>query len=432
MDMSGGRPATFTAIGMPRALTQMRLEGGGEVDLGEGREPAGGASRPQLLSPESNRASRTLVSRIQHIIFAFILIAVTGGSKDYVKVCLLLALPFLLIKISRLCLSRACVASMVLILIYTAVTMANGHAPWLSLSVFSLFCFGALLGHLSADELRGVLLGYILGVVSLFVLSLLGLVGSAGEALDQYGYRGWTAHKNIFGYTMAFGCVCLASGLARTRLRGQVADRVLRFGLFVATLVAVVMSNSVGSLISLAAGFIVVFIQMHRSHQRLRVPGFGRLALVGAFGLTVGLRVPILDWLGRDTSGAGRSTVWAVVYDRLSERIVIGDGIGTNWSFGRSVSPLTSQVRRISGQQITSSHNTFLELGISFGLITGAVGSLLLLSLTWRAIKLQRTTAALSAFGVVAMMVESFVTLPLLAVLAGLTVSSQRMPRDGR
>lgn len=428
---TGAFTSDFHGVPAPRVVPEMRLEDLGGLDTDVHRRSADVSSDSQILSSET-RTSTTLVSRIQQTIYALILVAVAGGSKDYVKVCLLAALPFLLIKISRLRLSRAYVASMVVILIYAPVTIANGHAPWLSLSVFSLFCFGALLAHLSADELRGVLLGYVLGVVSLFVLSLVGLVGSSSDSLDQYGYRGWTAHKNIFGYTMAFGCVCLASGLARTRRRGRLADRVLQLGLLLGTLAAVVMSNSVGSLVSLAAGLSVVALKMHRSRQRLRVPGFGRLALIGALGLVVGFRAAILNWLGRDTSGAGRSTVWAVVSDRLSERVVVGDGVGSNWSFGNPVSPLTLQVRRMSGQQITSSHNTFLELGISFGLIAGAIGSLILLSSTWRAIRLQRTTAALSAFGVVAMMVESFVTLPLLAILGGLVVASQSIPQDRR
>ena len=226
--------------------------------------------------------------------------------------------------------------------------------------------FGVYLGtRFSFDEqLR--LLRWALRVAATGTIAL--LILSPSRALSAPGgggaYRGIFPHKNILGAAMALAFI--VEWYVRNK---RPASKVLRLFSLCVYAALLVISNSLSSILTVAVSLTVVWIVriLCRRHQ---IP----IAAIAAFGMVLVMAVTItgvgsgdvLGLMGRSSDLTGRTELWSAVTEAIQEKPLLGYGFSGFW---KDASPGSQIVIGQVHWTPTYSHNGYLEITLSLGLV---------------------------------------------------------------
>lgn len=194
------------------------------------------------------------------------------------------------------------------------------------------------------------------------------LVVSPGRALSAAdgggGIRGVFPHKNILGTAMAMGF--LVDWYLREAQGWKKTLRLVSLCIYTVLLAA---SDSMAAIVTVIAAMIAVwaFQVLCRRH------GVPALALslflaVGVGAVTVAGIAPgdFISLLGRSSDLTGRTELWSAVSDAIHERPWLGYGFSGFW---KGASSLSENVQLRIGWSPTYSHNGYLEIALSLGLV---------------------------------------------------------------
>ncbi len=227
----------------------------------------------------------------------------------------------------------------------------------------------------------------------------IGLVGDVTAAmaalsiLAQYRFPqvnaapGWTGiygEKNHLGISMTVGVVALL--LSR---RGWTLLRVAKLTL---CLSLILLSQSGTAIICtiVSVGLLVALRLAERSRRLLIVLGGGSL-LIG-FTLIPDLLDRILNLGGKDSTLTGRDVIWRFATKQWFERPVSGWGYSAFWSSQDAL------VQQNLGWNPYYSHNGFLEIGLSLGMVGEVLVVGLILSAFVLAVRVLRRHSELAGY----------------------------------
>lgn len=186
-------------------------------------------------------------------------------------------------------------------------------------------------------------------------------IGSGDFAGDWLGIYG---QKNNLGAAMSIGFLVSLLLFRFTRPRRY---RYVFLALFMLALVF--QSNSTSSLVICAALPVVVWTSRvtlaPSPRQRWRRIGVGVLAVSLVWVVALNFE-EVTDALGRDVTLTGRTAIWALVYEAIQEKPLLGHGYEAFWRGDESPS---ADIWEKIGENLFYSHNGFLEVWLGLGVI---------------------------------------------------------------
>jgi exopolysaccharide production protein ExoQ len=263
---------------------------------------------------------------------------------------------------------------LVLLVALAAVSVLWSQAADLTLrrgiGLIATTCFGAYLAARFPPATVLRLLAVALGGAA--VLSLVAGLGAPefGIASGTHAgqWRGIFTHKNTLGQVAGVSVVVFLL-LLRTGPRR-------RWPLLAAagaSLLLVVLSQSASSLLILGiiAALLPLFLAL-RSRSGLLVPAsIVMLLLLGSVALLVLANLQELFWLlGREPTLTGRTVLWAVAWEAIQQRPLLGFGYSAFWT--GDLESATS-ARLAVGWETPNAHSGFLDLWLELGLAGMAV-----------------------------------------------------------
>ena len=182
-------------------------------------------------------------------------------------------------------------------------------------------------------------------------------------------WRGIFFQKNGLGVMMALGIATMQTRLAHTHGRH-------RFALIAAMLLCFVLllgSRSGTGLVTLLVLVVGVPLVLRLWTTKFRVPAIlftGTLLVLGFCANAAGIGPDqVLGLIGRDTTLTGRTDVWTIATEHISERPLLGWGYRVFWE---PDGPVHRYLLKDLGWEPDSAHNGYLEVALNFGL-AGAV-----------------------------------------------------------
>ena len=228
---------------------------------------------------------------------------------------------------------------------------------------------------------------------SLLILSILFAV-----AIPKYGImsgvhegalRGVFTHKNQFGAFMApGGVVFLLNALRGGRYSW------IYWGLLALNCGAMIMSQSATAVGTFAIMLLLCLIyRIFRWRYEVMVFAILGVTIIGFAGLIwfagyIGSD-SLLTSIGKDTTLSGRTYIWQYVWDQIQLHPWLGYGMTAFWNGYDGPSGYVQLAMRIA---IIYSHNGFLDIWLSIGLIGLSVFVISFLSTTGRSLALLRKT----------------------------------------
>ena len=244
------------------------------------------------------------------------------------------------------------------------------------------------------------------------------------------GWHGTFIHKNDMVFFLLLGLVTVLVFEPR---------RWLRISSTVVTLALTMLSRSGTGAIAFTLLMILhQWMEAHRNQPTYLRRWFAGVSLFLGAGL-VALLIPLTPVLlslgGKDSTGSGRTEIWAASIAALRPHIWTGFGIGGVWG-DQGSEPTRSIVNRI-GFTVFHSHNGPLELTMRLGLVGLAIGLWMAWSVFRNAWWLQRARNDIGRW-VVAIMVlmlitwtsENTMTGEWLGLLAMMTALTRRVRAD--
>jgi O-antigen ligase len=232
------------------------------------------------------------------------------------------------------------------------------------------------------------LLSIALGITSLVSLLYTMVFPSYGieDGIHQGAWRGPYIQKNILARISIFSCLTYISLDTK-----QVWHKYLIFGGLALSLGLTVLSQSKTALVVLMLLLILSLIYKSFRHKDLiAIPLVSTLLL---FLSTIVLALvsnaeTILSSMGKDFTLSGRTTIWASLIEQIKLRPWLGYGYMGFWPTEEAKSIMT----KLFGTTYvpSHSHNGYLELVTSFGLIGAVLFTLTFIAIARRAIILMR------------------------------------------
>jgi O-antigen ligase len=285
---------------------------------------------------------------------------------------------------------------------WTSISMINGARFDEALAWSSLVMFGLCLGRKSADELVKLvgLFGVIFGL-----LAVLWLPRSINWfSSSPLGFNAWTGEKNLLGYSASLALVGLVSSQKGFRSP---------FGMtcVLSSLAMLVTARSSGAYVLTAVSMLWLIVLNKLQSRHFRAPGYVPFAVSVATGLLAANSATLLDFLGKDSTGTGRTVVWSAVRAQLWNQPVFGSGSGVNWTNNRfGTTEMTRSVWRATGESITSAHNGYVEALVVFGVPIGILISVLFIRRALQLLVELQKLSPLALFALLGLMMESFAT----------------------
>jgi exopolysaccharide production protein ExoQ len=248
-----------------------------------------------------------------------------------------------------------------------------------SVGLLGTTLFGmALAIRLSVEEqLR--MFSWLFRIVALFSIAFVVL-------LPSYGISSEGEWVGVFGYKNAMGASMGLAFLVEWQL--PAADRLskaLKMMAMLLYLILLLHSDSITPLVALACTIILITIYKYGALS-LRIPLYAFSILIallvtlgGAFVLANGDRV--IGLLGRSATLTGRTEIWSFVISFIPQRPILGYGYSGFW---QGAAPESFVINRYFGGPVQYSHNGYLEVLLTLGLVG------LLLTLIFLGIGLKR------------------------------------------
>jgi O-antigen ligase len=208
--------------------------------------------------------------------------------------------------------------------------------------------------------------------------------------LHKGAWLGVFSHKNALGMMSLLAILCFGY-LGRQTPRGR------RLGWWILLAVALVLLAGSGSATSIV-GLLILGACAYGLRLFQRSSADITLALTGLAAIGLGL-VPVLflaldavlPAFGRDLTFTGRTDLWALGFDSLLHRPLLGFGFDSFWDdhsgFGGA------QIRSLVGWTAPHVHNSWLELALGIGIIGLSLFASLFARTLVRAIRLLRLRA---------------------------------------
>jgi exopolysaccharide production protein ExoQ len=247
-----------------------------------------------------------------------------------------------------------------------------------SIAVFGTTLFGfALAVRLSlAEQLRLMSLVFrIIAVLSLACIVLVPSYGISSSVEQQGDWQGIFDHKNLLGSVMALSVLVEWQLPTQTRY-----SKILNRLALLLSAVLLFFSGSITPMVALFGS--VLFIQIYKVAMRwLRNPVFVIVLaalLVAVSGVTMLLADSerVTAALGRSSDLTGRTEIWGWVISYIPQRPILGYGYSGFW-YGASTD--SAAVDQVMGTRIMYSHNGYLEILLTLGV----VGFLFVLGFLW-------------------------------------------------
>jgi hypothetical protein len=383
--------------------------------------------------PEQGRRTRDYEPYVRTV--ALVLLCL--GTRPHVLVVTSVLTAYFVWQLRRTALNPPAAALLLIFGTAAIVTAANRGSLLVAVFTICVVLQGIELGRFNESDRARVLDLFSIAVV---LLSVGWIAIHFGEfqsiRRSGLGVPAWAGHKNLFGYSLALALVPAVwprSNGETVTLPARLVPPVARLFILVPLLLV---SRSAGALaVAVGVGVIAVTLRMRPSRKHLMTPG-------RVFVLSIAVSVVLLNrsstirLLGRDQTLTGRTEVWTTVVDRLNHYLFLGDGPGTNWRgwgvgrFAGQPAPLTEAVWNATGQQLTSAHNSLLELCVVLGVIlTGVVLALFLRSVLLVARSPGGARLLMLATWVAgSMFAESFATSPLILAMLALVIVADPSP----
>ena len=259
-----------------------------------------------------------------------------------------------------------------------------------SIALLGTTVVGIYLGtRYSREELFRILFWVLATVTAASLITGFALgAGGPGAA-----WRGVFGSKNELGHVMAMAAATAATYFMEPRGR-----RYWAAGTFLIAVALLVLSGSKGALVVLFAG-LMIFPLSHVFRVRPGLTGTAALAAFAACGMVVTMLMgnsdTVLNLLGRDATLTGRTPLWALIWERIKVRPLLGYGYGGFWL---QWNPPSGDIWRVSmftgGWLPPNGHNGFIDLWADLGL--AGLGAFLFsfASNATRALRLVRESAS--------------------------------------
>jgi O-antigen ligase len=204
----------------------------------------------------------------------------------------------------------------------------------------------------------------IIAVLSLACILLLPTYGISDSVEDHGQWRGIFSHKNGLGYVMGLSVLVEWQLPAHTRF----SKVVKRLALLISA-VLLVFSGSLTPMFALIGS--LLFVEIYKiATLRFRIPLYAIVlaTLLIASGATVFLvdTEGVAAALGRSSDLTGRTEIWSLVVSYIPERPVLGYGYSGFWN---GASPESIAVDRVMGVMTMYSHNGYLEILLTLGIV---------------------------------------------------------------
>lgn len=203
------------------------------------------------------------------------------------------------------------------------------------------------------------------------------LAAFAGVNNGTLQTTGFFEHKNTFGTVAAVGLILFLARLA-ARDRG----RAVPAGLAVTTIALFMSGSRTSQLAGLVVALFAAFLAVRRRSQReafaLAVP---MVALFTTLFLATGGVDTIFLALGKSSDLTGRTDVWPVLMSLIGERPALGWGYVAYWRDDGFAEGIRSGFEEFG---LRSAHNGYLETALGAGLLTAAILTAGLVTLTLR------------------------------------------------
>jgi exopolysaccharide production protein ExoQ len=189
--------------------------------------------------------------------------------------------------------------------------------------------------------------------------------------LPSYGISSEGEWKGVFEYKNAMGSMMGLSLLLESQLRAATAfEKLLKCLAMVLCAFLLLKSDSVTPGVALVGALILLNTYKFLA-LRLRVPlyaFFGIIAVPVLAGLSVVVAKSesVLSFLGRSSNLTGRTEIWSLVISFIPQKPILGYGYSGFWM---GASPESFVVNRVLGGPIMYSHNGYLEMFLSLGVI---------------------------------------------------------------
>lgn len=228
----------------------------------------------------------------------------------------------------------------------------------------------------------------LLGLSVLIALSLVNWVTGAFGEVYAYsgGLLGVFSNKNTLGrMSLLLGIVTIA--LLFCQRRTLVRFVVLTAVLAMAALSLFLSKSATSAIIMLASVAIFVVLVIHRcpASVRLGLLGIGVGAVLAAMlSMAFGGFDPVdkvLDAFGKSSNLTGRTMLWGLAWQQISETPWLGVGFDAYWGSGAFLA--VDHVQRAYGEGLVSFHNFVLDIWVTLG-VPGLIGiSVTLMAIAW-------------------------------------------------
>lgn len=243
---------------------------------------------------------------------------------------------------------------------------------------FSLFfnmLFAVYLAGRYTLKQQVTMLSYVLLFISILNMVFVGFLpqyGIMGPPVHQGKWRGVFTHKNGTGKMMVLACGVMFV------MFNEVKNKYLRWTYVIGLLFALQMINKTQSGGALINTFfvllIILVVQVFKAETR-------KFALSIIFLMTSGFLiwvayVPLMTFglglLGKDPTLTGRTDIWEFVGEMISNRPVLGYGVGAFW---QGTGGASLYIIERAGWMVPDSHHGFLDLTLQVGYVgTAFVG----------------------------------------------------------
>lgn len=197
-------------------------------------------------------------------------------------------------------------------------------------------------------------------VVSLF--AMFAFPANCTTITERPGLAGVSPHPNTLGPAMAIGFVLSLGMTPSTRAR-----RTIVIGARVAMVLALILTDSVTSMLMCAVSIVVYVMLAARSYNRgaIQLGASILLCLVLLVGIGT-LKSGFFQMVGRDESLSGRDVLWPTVLEEGMRSPLYGAGYGAFWYEGRGRDLMKTWNPR-------SAHHAYIDVFVDLGIV-GIVG----------------------------------------------------------
>jgi exopolysaccharide production protein ExoQ len=218
------------------------------------------------------------------------------------------------------------------------------------------------------EILRSFLTALMVGSL-IFGLIAPDLAKEHGTGISLAGaWCGLTSQKNELGHAASIAVFLWVHGL----LTKEVKFRYFALG-FSASAACLILSHSSTSIFSAMFSSVLLLLLLRgkkgkRRYMTFIIALFATMILL--YSLAVLNIIPGLDFLlqpviavtGKDATFSGRTEIWAVIREHISQRPALGTGYGAYWIGPLPRSPSSVFISRKSAFYPTESHNGYLEI----------------------------------------------------------------------